>query len=46
MLLFFGADMSSSLYIDNKGKGILILSNCITQGLNYTLATESLQDQV
>ena len=35
----FGADMSSSLYIDNKNKDILILGEWPTQGLNDTTLT-------
>ena len=38
----FGADMNSSVHIDNKGKSTLILDKGITQGLNYTLAAEAL----
>ena len=34
--------MSSSVYINNKGKGILILDNGIAQGLNHTLTVEAL----
>ena len=37
----FGADMSSSVHIENKGKSILILVKGITQGLNHTLAAEA-----
>ena len=37
----FGADMSSSMNIDNKGKGMLILDKGITQGLNNTLVIET-----
>ena len=32
----FGANMSSSVHIDNKNKGILILGEGPTQGLNDT----------
>ena len=35
----FGADMSSSVHIDNKSKDILILSERHTQGLDYTTLT-------
>ena len=43
--------ISSSVNIDNKEKGILILDKGITQGLNYMLVAETqysiiLQDQV
>ena len=31
--IIFGVDMSSSVYIDNKGKYILILGKGPTQGL-------------
>ena len=34
--------MSSSSYIDNKKKDILILGKCPTQGLEHTLAAEKL----
>ena len=40
MSLFFGADMSSSVHIDNKGKDILIIGEGPTQGLDYTTLTE------
>ena len=36
MSLYFEADMSSSVHIDNKGKGILILGEGSTQGLDDT----------
>ena len=40
--IIFGADMSSSVHIDNKGKDNLILSELPTQGLNDTkLTTEA-----
>ena len=35
----FGADMSSSVYIDNKNKDILILGEGPTQGLDDTTLT-------
>ena len=35
----FGADMSSSVHIDHKGKDILILSEGRTQGLDHTILT-------
>ena len=38
----FGADMSSSPHIDNKKKDILILGKGSTQGLEHTLAAETL----
>ena len=37
-ILIFGADMSSSPHIDNKGKDILVLGKGPTQGLESTLA--------
>ena len=41
-VFIFGVDMSSSVYIDNKGKYILILGTCPTQGLDdATLAGEA-----
>ena len=41
-VIIFGADMSSSVHIDNKGKGILILGIEPTQGLDdTTLTTEA-----
>ena len=40
---YFGADMSSSVHIDNKGKDILFLGEILTQGLDDTaLTTEGL----
>ena len=42
-VITFGADMRSSVHIDDKGKYILILGKGITQGLNNTtLAAETL----
>ena len=38
-VIIFGADMSSSLHIDNKGKDILILVEEATQGLDDTTLT-------
>ena len=38
-IIIFGADMSSSVHIDNKGKDILILGEGPTQGLNDTTLT-------
>ena len=37
--IIFGADMSSSVHIDNKSKDILILSEGPTQGLDDTTLT-------
>ena len=39
MLLFFGADMSSSVHIDNETKDILILGEGTTPGLDDTTLT-------
>ena len=39
--IIFGADMNSSVHIDNKGEGSLILGKGITQGLNHTLVAET-----
>ena len=39
-VLIFGADMSSSIHIDNKGKDILVLRRGPTQGLESTLTAE------
>ena len=36
-LIIFGVDMSSSVHVDNKKKGILILGKGPTQGLEHTL---------
>ena len=36
----FGADMSTSIHIDNKGKDILVLGRGPTQGLESTLTAE------
>ena len=38
-VIIFGADMSSSVYVDNKGKYILILGGRPTQGLDDTTLT-------
>ena len=39
----FGADMSSTLHIDNKGKDILILGKALTQGLGeHSLTAEKM----
>ena len=37
--VIFGADMSSSVHADNKGKDILILAEKPTQGLDDTIFT-------
>ena len=36
-MLIFGADMSNSMHIDNKGKDILVLGRGPSQGLESTL---------
>ena len=41
-MLIFGADMSTSIHIDNKGKDILLLGKGPTQGLESTLAAEKM----
>ena len=41
-LLIFGADMSTSIHIDNKGKDILVLGRGPTQGLESTLTAEKI----
>ena len=38
-VIIFGADMSSSVHIDNKEKDILILGEEPTQGLDDTTLT-------
>ena len=38
-VIIFGADMSSSVHIDNKNKDILILGEGLTQGLDDTTLT-------
>ena len=38
-LFFFGADMSSSMHIDKKGKDILIFGEGPIQGLDDTTLT-------
>ena len=40
-VIIFGANMSSSVHIDNKGKSISILGKGVTQGLNHALAAET-----
>ena len=42
IVLIFGADMSSSLHIDNKKKDILILGKGPTQGLEHTLTAKKM----
>ena len=37
--IIFGADMTSSVHVDNNGKDILILGEGSTQGLNDTVLT-------
>ena len=42
-VIIFGGDMSSSVFINNKGKDILILIQRLTQGLNdATLTAEAI----
>ena len=41
-VLIFGADMSTSIHIDNKGKDILVLGRGLTQGLESTLTAEKM----
>ena len=41
-VLIIGVDMSSSAYIDNKKKDILVLEIGPTQGLAHTLTTEKM----
>ena len=41
-VLIFGADMSSSPHIDNKGKDISVLGKGPTQGLESTLTAEKM----
>ena len=41
-MLIFGADMSTSIYIDNKKKDILVLGRGPTQGLESTLTAEKM----
>ena len=41
-VLIFGADMSNSIHIDNKGKDILVLGRGPTQGLESTLTAEKM----
>ena len=36
---FFGADMRSSVHVDNKGKDVLIYVEKPTQGLDDTILT-------
>ena len=38
-VIIFGADMSSSVHVDNEGKDILILGNGPRQGLDGTKLT-------
>ena len=41
-VLIFGADMSTSIHIDDKGKDILVLVRGPTQGLESTLTAEKM----
>ena len=41
-VLIFGADMSTSIHIDNKKKDILVLGRGPTQGLEHTLTAEKM----
>ena len=41
-VLIFGADMSSSIHINNKKKNILLLGRGPTQGLESTLTAEKI----
>ena len=41
-VLIFGADMSSSIHIDNKKKDILVLGRGPAQGLESTLTAEKM----
>ena len=41
-VLIFGADMSTSIHIDNKKKDILVLKRAPTQGLESTLTAEKM----
>ena len=41
-VLIFGADMSTSIHTDNKGKDILVLGRGPTQGLESTLTAEKI----
>ena len=41
-VLIFGADMSTSIHFENKGKDILVLGRGPTQGLESTLTAEKM----
>ena len=41
-VLVFGADMSNSIHINDKGKDILVLGRGPTQGLESTLTAEKM----
>ena len=41
-VLIFGADMSTTIHIDNKKKDILVIGRGPTQGLESTLTAEKL----
>ena len=43
-VIIFGADMSSSVHVGNKGKDILILGEKPTQGLDDTTLTAEAKD--
>ena len=38
-IIIFGAGLSSSVHIDNKGKDILAVGEALTQGLHDTTLT-------
>ena len=40
-VIIYGADMSSSVHVHNKGKYLLILGEGPTQGLSHTLTAEA-----
>ena len=45
-VLIFGADMSSSVHIDNKNEDILILGEGPTQGLDDTTLTAKVKYRI
>ena len=45
-VIIFGADMSSSVHIDNKNKAILIIGEGPTQGLDDTTSTAEAEDPI
>ena len=46
IVIIFGADMSPSVYVDNKRKDILIIGEGPTQGLNATIVKRIIKNKI